>query len=112
MIVRDISSLVCPSVQILRIYSAIHRNYLCECVNEGWNSAEEFEGTRPKPDYSVGSGRSAFTQEQLRMRERTGWVQSLGKVVAMGTGAILSRPHGAPHSKSRGPGRILQGLLF
>jgi len=65
MIVRDISPLICPSAQILRIYGAKHLNHLCESVNEGWNSAEEFEGTRPQPDYSVGFGRSAFTQEQL-----------------------------------------------
>ena len=65
MVVRDISPLICPSAQVLRIFGAKHLSYLCESVNEGWNSAEEFEGTRPQPDYSVGFGRSAFTQEQL-----------------------------------------------
>ena len=65
MIVRDISPLICPSAQVLRIYGAKHLNHLCESVNEGWNSAIAFEGTRPQPDYSVGLGRSAFTQEQL-----------------------------------------------
>ena len=64
-IVRDISTLVCPSAQVLRIFSAKHLNHLYESVNEGWNSAIAFEGTRPQPDYSVGFGRSAFTQEQL-----------------------------------------------
>ena len=65
MVVRDISPLICPSAQVLRILGAQHLINLCESVNEGWNSAEEFEGARPQPDYSVGFGRSAFTQEQL-----------------------------------------------
>ena len=65
MVVRDISPLICPSAQVLRIFGAKHLNHLCESVNEGWNSVEEFEGTRPQPDYSVGFGRSAFSQEQL-----------------------------------------------
>lgn len=65
MVVRDISPLICPSAQVLRIYGAKHLNYLFESVNEGWNSMAEFEGALPQPDYSVGFGRSAFTQEQL-----------------------------------------------
>lgn len=64
-VIRDISPLICPSAQVLRIFGAIHLNNLCEGVNEGWNSAEEFEGTRPQPDYSVGFRLSAFTEEQL-----------------------------------------------
>ena len=65
MIVRDISPLICPSAQVLRIYGAKHLSHLFESVNEAWNSMAEFEGTLPQPDYSVGFGRSAFTQEQL-----------------------------------------------
>jgi hypothetical protein len=38
---------------------------LIESVNEGWNCAEPFYGPRPQPDYSVGFGRSAFTDNQL-----------------------------------------------
>ena len=63
MIIRDIFPLICPSAQVLRIYGAKHLNYLYESVNEGWNSAIPFHGTRPQPDYSVGFGRSAFTEE-------------------------------------------------
>ncbi len=65
MIVRDISPLICPSAQILRIYGAKHLNHLFESVNEGWNSMAEFEGSLPQPDYSVGFRQSAFTQKQL-----------------------------------------------
>jgi len=69
MIIRDIFPLICPSAQVLRIYGAKHLNHLYESVNEGWNSAIPFHGTRPQPDYSVGFGRSAFTEEQLEKLE-------------------------------------------
>jgi len=69
MIIRDIFPLICPSAQVLRIYGAKHLNRLYESVNEGWNSAIPFHGTRPQPDYSVGFGRSAFTEEQLEKLE-------------------------------------------
>ncbi|MCJ1422333.1 hypothetical protein MMC29_000213 [Sticta canariensis] len=69
MIIRDISPLICPSAQVLRIYGAKHLNHLYESVNEGWNSAIPFHGTRPQPDYSVGFGYSAFTEEQLEKLE-------------------------------------------
>ncbi|PQE08397.1 reverse transcriptase protein [Rutstroemia sp. NJR-2017a WRK4] len=65
MVVRDISPLICPSAQVLRIYGAKHLKPLNESVNEGWNSAIPFYGPRPQPDYSVGFGRSAFTDDQL-----------------------------------------------
>ncbi len=65
MVVRDITPLICPSAQILRIHGAKHLNLLYESVNEAWSSMNEYEGTLPQPDYSVGFGRSAFTEEQL-----------------------------------------------
>lgn len=65
MVVQDITRLIVPSAENLAIYGAKNLNHLYESVNEGWNSVEEFEGTRPQPDYSVGFGRSAFSQEQL-----------------------------------------------
>jgi hypothetical protein len=65
MVVRDISPLICPSAQVLRIYGAKHLKPLNESINEGWNSAIPFYGPRPQPDYSVGFGRSAFTDDQL-----------------------------------------------
>ena len=69
MVIRDISSLIVPSAQTLATYGATHLNHLYECVNEGWNSTIPFHGTRPQPDYSVGFGRSAFTEEQLKKLE-------------------------------------------
>jgi len=69
MVIRDIGSLIVPSAQTSAIYGATHLNHLYECVNEGWNSIIPFHGTRPQPDYSVGFGRSAFTEEQLKKLE-------------------------------------------
>ncbi len=39
--------------------------HLYECINEDWNSAIPSHGTRLQNDYSVGFGRSAFTEERL-----------------------------------------------
>ena len=69
MVIRDISPLIVPSAQTLATYGATYLNHLYECVNEGWNSVIPFHGTRPQPDYSVGFGRSAFTEEQLKKLE-------------------------------------------
>jgi hypothetical protein len=65
MVVRDISPLICPYPKVLRIDGVEHLKPLNESVNEGWNCAESFYGARPQPDYSVGFGRSAFTDDQL-----------------------------------------------
>ena len=64
-VVQDITRLIVPSAENLAIYGAKHLNILYETVNEAWGSMNEYEGTLPQPDYSVGFGRSAFTYEQL-----------------------------------------------
>lgn len=64
-VIQDISRLIVPSAETLATYGAAHLDDLIEGVNEGWNSAIPFYGSRPQPDYSVGFGRSAFTDEQL-----------------------------------------------
>ena len=38
MVVRDISPLICPSAQVLRIHGAKHLKPLIESVNEGWEA--------------------------------------------------------------------------
>ncbi|KAK4981245.1 hypothetical protein LTR28_000001 [Elasticomyces elasticus] len=65
MVVRDIALLIVPSAQTLATYGATHLERLTESVNEGWNSAIAVYGPRPQPDYSVGFGRSAFTEDEL-----------------------------------------------
>ena len=69
MVIRDIGLLLVPSAQTLATYGATHLDHLYESVNEGWNSAIPFHGTRPQPDYSVGFGRSAFSEEKLKKLE-------------------------------------------
>jgi len=66
MVIRDIALLIVPSAQTLATYGAANLNHLSESVNEGWNSAITFCGPRPQPDYSVGLGRSSFTDSQFR----------------------------------------------
>ncbi|KAK0829687.1 hypothetical protein LTR03_016079 [Friedmanniomyces endolithicus] len=65
MVIRDIAPLIVPSAQTLATYGATHLERLTESVNEGWNSAIPVYGPRPQSDYSVGFGRSAFTDDQL-----------------------------------------------
>ena len=69
MVIRDIGLLIVPSAQTLATYGATHLNCLYESVNEGWNIAIPYLGSRPQPDYSVGFRRSAFTEEQLEKLE-------------------------------------------
>lgn len=64
-VIRDISLLICPSAERLWICGATHLKALNESVNQGWDCAYPFYGPRPQPDYSVGFGRSAFTDIQL-----------------------------------------------
>ncbi len=86
MVVRDISPLICPSAQVLRIYGAKHLKPLNESVNEGWNSATPFYGPRPQPDYSVGFDRSAFTDDQLeKLQPFVGEVTDIFTSYFMGT---------------------------
>ena len=85
MVVRDISPLICPSAQVLRIYGAKHLKHLMESVNEGWNTIP-FCGPRPQPDYSVGFRRSAFTDEQLeKLRPFVGEIEDNCTSYFMGT---------------------------
>ena len=64
-VIRDITPLICPSAQVLRIFGAKHLSLLYESVNEAWSNMIRYEGTLPQSDYSVGFGRSAFIEEQL-----------------------------------------------
>ena len=86
MVVRDISPLICPSAQVLRIYGARHLKHLIESVNEGWNSSIPLCDPRPQPDYSVGFRRSAFTNEQLeKLRPFVGEIEDTYTSYFMGT---------------------------
>ncbi len=65
-VIQDISRLIVPSAETLATYGATHLDHLIEGVNEGWTGSIAVEGPLPKPDYSVGFRRSAFTDKQLK----------------------------------------------
>ncbi|EXJ77209.1 hypothetical protein A1O3_10367 [Capronia epimyces CBS 606.96] len=65
-IIRSISPYIVPSVEDMAILGAAKLSCLIENVNEAWVGSIPVEGPRPQPDYTVGFGRSAFTDEQLR----------------------------------------------
>ncbi|PQE16266.1 phosphatidylserine decarboxylase protein [Rutstroemia sp. NJR-2017a BVV2] len=64
-VVQDITRLIVPSAETLATYSTTYLDPLIESINKGWNSVIPFYSPRPQPDYSVGFGRSAFTDDQL-----------------------------------------------
>jgi len=63
-IIQDISRLIVPSAETLALRN---KNYNCliESVNEGWINSIPLTRRCPKPDYSVGFKREAFTEDQL-----------------------------------------------
>ncbi|KAK5312409.1 hypothetical protein LTR93_011353 [Exophiala xenobiotica] len=65
-LIQDIAQLIVPSAETLATFGAQHLEKLTESVNEGWNNSIPVTKKRPQPDYSVGSKRSAFTDDQLK----------------------------------------------
>lgn len=68
-VIQDITRLIVPSAEGLADFGAEHLEHLVESVNEGWNNSIPVTKPRPQPDYAVGFGRSAFTEEQLNKLE-------------------------------------------
>lgn len=65
-VIRSITPYIVPSVEDLETFGDTHLEHLIEGVNDCWAGNIAVEGPLPKPDYSVGFRRSAFTDEQLR----------------------------------------------
>jgi len=65
-VMRSITPYIVPSAEDLETLGATHLEHLIEGVNECWTGNIAVEGPLPKPDYSVGFRRSAFTDEQLK----------------------------------------------
>lgn len=65
-VIRSITPFIVPSVEDLATLGATHLKHLIEGVNECWTGNIAVEGPLPKPDYSVGFKRSAFTRQQLK----------------------------------------------
>ena len=66
-VIRDISTLITPSAEILATRGMRELSHLVESTNAGWNKSIPFEGPRPQPDYSVGFHHTVFTKDH---RER------------------------------------------
>ena len=69
-VIQDIGRLIVPSAETLATYGATHIDYLTEGVNEAWLGNIAVEGPLPKPDYSVGFRRSAFSEGQLEKLDK------------------------------------------
>ena len=65
-VIRSITPYIVHSAEDLETLGATHLEHLIEGVNESWIGNIAVEGPLPKPDYSVGFRRSAFTDEQLK----------------------------------------------
>lgn len=69
-VIQDIGRLIAPSAETLATYGATQLDYLIEGVNETWSGNIAVVGPLPKPDYSVGFRRSAFSKEQLKKLDK------------------------------------------
>ena len=65
-IFKDLTPLLVPFAEKLAILGARHLDIVVESVNEGWNNCIPVTKPRPQPDYALGFGRSAFSEDQLR----------------------------------------------
>ncbi|KAI9836497.1 MAG: hypothetical protein M1837_003306 [Sclerophora amabilis] len=64
-IFKDFTPLLVPFAEPLAILSASHLKIVVESVNEGWDDSVPVTRPRPQPDYAVGFGRNAFSDDQL-----------------------------------------------
>ncbi|RDL42514.1 uncharacterized protein BP5553_02493 [Venustampulla echinocandica] len=65
-LIQDVTRLIVPSAETLATFGAKQLEILVESVHEGWNNSIPITQTRPQPDYAVGFGRGAFTEDQLK----------------------------------------------
>jgi hypothetical protein len=69
-IIRDISPLLVPSVEVLCAYGAEYLEPMVDHLNQRWYGCEPIvPGPVPQPDYSAGCKRAIFTQSQFRKLE-------------------------------------------
>jgi hypothetical protein len=73
-IFEDLTPLIVPSAETLATLSAKHLDVVVESVNEGWNNCVPVTKPRPQPDYALGFGRSAFSDDQLNKLQPL-WLQ-------------------------------------
>ncbi|KAK3670786.1 hypothetical protein LTR78_009358 [Recurvomyces mirabilis] len=61
---RDVMPWVVPSAENLHFSGAIDRDYIGEEVDTEWIRCETMGSSRPKPDFTAGLKRSAFSDEE------------------------------------------------
>jgi hypothetical protein len=64
-IFKDCTPLIVPYAETVATLGAKHLDIVVESVNEGWSNSIPVTKPRPQPDYAVGFGRSAFSEDQL-----------------------------------------------
>ncbi|RDL36848.1 Uncharacterized protein BP5553_06200 [Venustampulla echinocandica] len=69
-VIRDISSLLVPSVEVLCAYGDDYLEFMVDHVNQRWFGCVPIVlGPTPQPDYSAGCKATIFTKGQLRKLE-------------------------------------------
>ena len=69
-VIRDISSLLVPSVEVLCVYGEEHLESMVDHVNQKWHGCVLIvAGPIPQPDYSAGCKETIFIKSQLRKLE-------------------------------------------
>ena len=66
---RDITPWVVPSAENLFFSGEITLDYIDEEIQADWTRCATMGGTRPKPDYTAGLSRTAFTEEEIGILE-------------------------------------------
>ena len=85
-VIQDIARLIVLSVDALATYGATNLDHLVESVQKRWSNAIPFHSPPPHPDYSVGFGKSAFTDEQLnRLKPLVGEIAGTHRSYFMAT---------------------------
>ncbi|KAI9732743.1 MAG: hypothetical protein M1818_007477 [Claussenomyces sp. TS43310] len=69
-VIRDISPLLVPSVEVLSAYGEEHLETMVDHVNQKWyGCVPTVAGPAPQPDYSAGCKETIFTKGQVRKLE-------------------------------------------
>jgi len=63
-VVRDLTSVLVPSAELLDIDGVSPLRNICEALNAEWTQCDTLCGPRPKPDFVAGVSGSAFTNEE------------------------------------------------
>ncbi|MCJ1449618.1 MAG: hypothetical protein MMC23_010140 [Stictis urceolatum] len=63
---RDVMPWVVPSAENLFFSEELQEDWIGDEVQTNWSMCQTLGGTRPKPDYTAGLRRKAFTKDEIR----------------------------------------------